>query len=103
MAVNLEGPAGYYATPPPDAQGMTLSDHLRAALALISGDRQITPDEMQEIQLFVTGLQEIGQQRQAALQPQVAPGAGQFDPGSEEDDAYGDESAEFSPDDEEPF
>lgn len=103
MAVSTEGPAGYYTPPPPDAQAMSLSDHLRAALALIAGDRQITPNEMQEIQLFMAGLQEIGQQRQAALQPQVAPGDGQFDPGSEEDNTFGDESADDSLETEEPF
>lgn len=86
MSVGIDGgPAGFYSPPPDDAEPMTLAEYLRGALALIAQDRALTPDEMQEIQLFMAGVQEIGQQRAAAAAPQVAPGQGMFNPGTEED------------------
>lgn len=89
MTVGLEGPAPYYQPPGEDTQPMTLAEYLRGALALIAQDRVLAPDEMQEIQLFMAGVQEIGQQRMATAAPEVAPGEGLFQPGQEEDFAAG--------------
>jgi hypothetical protein len=85
MSVGLEGPAPYYQPPPDDRATMTLSDHLRAALAMIAQDRVLAEDEKQEVALFIAGVTEIGQQRAAAAAPQVSPGDGLFEAGEQED------------------
>lgn len=44
---------------PPDAQSMTLQDHLDGALALIAQDRMLTPDEMSAVSNFLQAVQMV--------------------------------------------
>jgi hypothetical protein len=51
---------------PPDAQPMTLQDHLEAALQIMAQDRQFTPDEQQAVAAFMQGVQMLAQGQGAA-------------------------------------
>jgi len=105
MTVGLEGPAPYSGPVPEDSTPMTLAEYLRGALALIAQDRVLAPDEMQEIQLFMAGVQEIGRQRAAATAQQVQPGQGLLQSGTEEpfDQAQGTEPVNDMTSGEEPY
>jgi hypothetical protein len=94
LPVAEESAPGQFGPTPPDAPRLgTIRQHLQAALALISADRQVTADEMGAVQEFMQALQQIGMQRAAAGDPnagaQGAPGA--QDEGSQ-DSAVPDES-----------
>ena len=95
MSVGLDGPAPSYQAPPPDRQAMTLGDHLRAAIALIAGDRQVTPDEKREIDLFMVALEEIGTEQAMSGAVPVQPGDGMLKPGENQD--FGDYGGEPAP------
>ena len=64
MAI-LDQPGGYFADPGPDERGKSLAELVDGVLATVGADRQITPDEIREIQRLMGGLQAIGAQHQA--------------------------------------
>lgn len=61
----LDSPGGYFADPGPDERAKSLGELVDGVLAAVGADRQITPDEIREIQRLMGGLQAIGAQHQA--------------------------------------
>lgn len=82
MSASLNGPPGVFAEPGPDQEPQSLGYHLRSALAIIGRDGQLTPDEMTEVKAFMVGMEAVGQQRAAGLQPEgpMTPDMGQAVP-----------------------
>jgi hypothetical protein len=81
----MEGVPAQYMEPGPDQQPQTLGYHLQAALAIISADRQVLPDEQRELAGFIAAVQAVAMQNTAAM-PQEQTG-----PLSEETSDFGSE------------
>lgn len=77
-----ERPIAAYQQPGPDTRPRTLAEIVDELLAVVGADRQVTPDEVSEIQRLMAGLQMIAQQKTPQQQP------GQMGPGDETED-YG--------------
>lgn len=73
---------------PPDRQGMTLGEHLRAALAMMQQDRVLSPDEMREVAAFMQGTKMLAEGRMA--QGKTAAGGEPAEPEAPMGDETGD-------------
>lgn len=68
MSASLDQPAPYYSDPGGDQRLPSLSEAVDTVLMIIGADRNVTPDEVREVQRLNAGMIQIAQIKNAQMQ-----------------------------------